>query len=185
MSSQTQWWTLPDPSVVPPRGPPSTSSSNSVVDATGPTDSAPREPAIDVIFKTRWWTMPDSPIAPPGGCHRCHLQNSMADAAGPVGSALQGVRRRRRLQPRWWTLPNPPAAPPRGAAIEVLQQLVAVASIHCQRILGGTGRLLLLGVLQARHFARKFFWILAMLRTQRREIVKKISSNVAENKVYL
>jgi hypothetical protein len=40
---QHRWWTLPDPLIVPPRGPPSTPSSTSVVDAVGPTDSAPQE----------------------------------------------------------------------------------------------------------------------------------------------
>jgi hypothetical protein len=32
-----------------------------------------------------------------------------------------------------------------------------VASIHCQHLLGGTGKLSLLGVLQARRFAKKLF----------------------------
>jgi hypothetical protein len=47
---QPRWWTLLDPPVAPPRGPPSTSSSTSVVDVAGPTDSAPRGPTIDVFF---------------------------------------------------------------------------------------------------------------------------------------
>jgi hypothetical protein len=65
---KTQWWTLPDPLAVPPRGP-----TIDVIFKLGsgryePTDSAPKGPAIDVI------------------------SNMVVDTIGPVDSALQGAR---------------------------------------------------------------------------------------------
>jgi hypothetical protein len=51
----------------PPENPPSMSSSTSMVDAVGPTDSAPL-----------------------GARHRHHLQNSVVDAARPAGSTPRG-----------------------------------------------------------------------------------------------
>jgi hypothetical protein len=113
------------------------SSSNSMVDAVGPTSSAPRGPAIDVIFKlsdercrthwhapqaarhrhrlqTRWWMLPDPPIVPPRGPSIDVASNSVVDIVGPTGSAPHGARHRCHLQTRWRMLPDPPAAPPRG-----------------------------------------------------------------------
>jgi hypothetical protein len=141
----------------PPRGPPSTSSLTSVVDAAGPTGSAPRGtpstsssslmantvgpacstpkgPAINIIFKLgggHCWT------------YRQHPQ-------GPATDII--------FRTQWWMLPDPPAAPPSGTAIDVLQQLVVVAIISTANAShGATGRLSLLHVLQAKHFARKKF----------------------------
>jgi hypothetical protein len=140
---QHWWWPLLDPLAAPPRGLPSTSSSTLVVDtagpadsalggqplmcsstlvvaASGPTDSAPRWPAIDVFFNIGGGCRQTHRQCPPRGCHR-HL-----------------------LQHRWWTLPNPPAAPLGGPAIDVffnldvLQQVVAIASIYYQHLPGAT-----------------------------------------------
>jgi hypothetical protein len=97
MSSQTRWWSLPDPSAPPPRGPTIDAISNSVVDVVGPADSIPE-----------------------GAHHRRHLQNSVADAVGPAGSTSQGASHRRHLTPRWWTLPDPLVVPPRGPTIDVV-----------------------------------------------------------------
>jgi hypothetical protein len=111
---KTQWWTMPDLPVAHPMG-----------------------LAINVVFKTQWQTLLDPPAVPPrgpainiffklgGGSFQTHRQcttggppstpssTSMVDAAGPTGST------------------------PRGATIDVLQQLVAIACIHCQRVLVG------------------------------------------------
>jgi hypothetical protein len=88
------------------------------VDVTGSTGSAPRGPAIDVIFKTWWWMLSDSPVPPPRGatidvffnlggglCRTCRQRplggmpstsspTSVVDATGPTGSAPQGARHR-------------------------------------------------------------------------------------------
>jgi hypothetical protein len=194
----------------PPGGPSSMSSSNSLVDAARPADSAPQGAAINVVFKTQWRTLPDPPAAPPprgptidkifklsGGRSRTHWQcppggspltsssNSTVDAAGTAGSAPRGPVIDVFFKTLWWTLSDPPAVPPRGTTIDVLQQLITISSIHCQRLPGGRWLTITTGRATSKKFCENFFWILAMLRTQRREIVKKISSNVIKSKVYL
>jgi hypothetical protein len=134
---------------------------NSVVDAAGPVGSTPQGASHRRRLKPRWWTLPDPLAAPPGGppstsssklgggccqTRRYHPPGGppsmfsstwVVDSVGPAGSVPKGACHRRHLQPRWWMLPDPPAAPPRGPAIDVLQQLVAIAGIHCQRLPGG------------------------------------------------
>jgi hypothetical protein len=73
-----------EPTGSAPRGPPSRSSSTSVVDATGPTNNAPRGATINDVFnlgggrwgarhrrhlQPRWWMLsdPPPPIVTPGG----------------------------------------------------------------------------------------------------------------------
>jgi hypothetical protein len=140
---QHWWWPLLDPLAAPPRGLPSTSSSTLVVDTAGPADSSPRGPAIDVFFNLgggcfwthrqcpqvacnrcllqHWWWMPPDPSAvPPEGLPSTSSSTSVVDAAEPTGSA------------------------PRGPAIDVffnldvLQQVVAIASIYYQHLPGAT-----------------------------------------------
>jgi hypothetical protein len=96
----------------PPRGPPSTSSSNSVVDATRPTNSAPRGACHRRHLQTQWWTLPDPLAAPPGGLPLTSSSTSVADAVRLTSSAPQGACHQRHLQPQWWTLSDPLAAPP-------------------------------------------------------------------------
>jgi hypothetical protein len=97
---QTRWWTLPDPPIVPPGGPPSMSSSNSVVDAARLASSAPRGPAIDVVFKLGRGRCPTNQQCHPGGLPSASSLNSVVDAAGPGDSATKEARHRCRLQPR-------------------------------------------------------------------------------------
>jgi hypothetical protein len=85
---------------------PSTSSSTSVVDAAGPTGSAPQGVHHRRLLQPRWWTSLDSSTTPP-----------------------RGARHRRCLQPRWWTLLDPSTAPPRGSTIDVVFKL---GGGHCQ-----------------------------------------------------
>jgi hypothetical protein len=121
----------------PPGGPVSVSSSNSVVDASGPTDSAPQGARHRRLLHTRWWTLPDPPTTPPGGLSSMSSSTSMVDVAGPAnntprGPAIdiffilgggrcrthwqrpQGACHQCLLQPQWWTLPDPPIAPLKG-----------------------------------------------------------------------
>jgi hypothetical protein len=171
---------LSDPPTAPLGGPPSTSTSTSVVDAVWPTNSTPTEPAIDIL-KPRWWPLSDPLTSPSkgsaidvffnlgGGRYRTHRQRplgpppsmystSAVDDAVATSSAPQAPHHRHLLQPRWWPLSDLPPAPLRRPAIDVLQQVVVVASIYCQHLLGGhCGKLSLLGMLQARHFMRNFF----------------------------
>jgi hypothetical protein len=98
---QPRWSTLLDPPTMPPRGPtidvifnlnggryrthrqrpqgvPPLTYSTSVVDAAGPTGSAPQGARHQRRLQPRWWTMLDLPAAPPRGpaidvyfnCHR-------------------------------------------------------------------------------------------------------------------
>jgi hypothetical protein len=130
----------------PPWGPPLTSSSNSVVAAAGPADSAPRGPTMDVflnlsggrcwthrqclkgprhrrLLQTRWWPLTDSPTVPPGGALSTSSSTLVVAAAGPTCSTPRGARHRHLLQPRWWLLPDPLAVPPRGPAIDIFINL--------------------------------------------------------------
>jgi hypothetical protein len=118
-------------------GPPSTSSSTSMVNAARPVGSAPQGPAIDIIFNI-------------GGGH-CRTRRQCP----------QGARHRHLPQAQWWTLLDPPTAPPRGppssstsTTNDVMQQVVVFVGIYCQRLSGATGKLSLLSVLQARHFKK-------------------------------
>jgi hypothetical protein len=96
-------------------GPPSMSSSTSMVDAAGPTDSAHRGPAIDIVIKTRWRTLSDQPTVP------------------PRGPAIDII-----FNTRWRMLSNPPASPPRGSAIDVIFKLdVGCYQTHRQHPPGG------------------------------------------------
>jgi hypothetical protein len=118
-----------------PGSPPSTSSSNSVVDASRPTDSTPRGPTIDVIFKIGggcYQTCRQSlPVGPPltsssnlvvdaagsarqRSCHRRHLQTQWWTMSDMLAAPPRGGHHRHPLQTHWWTLPDPPATPPRG-----------------------------------------------------------------------
>jgi hypothetical protein len=265
---QHRWWTLPDLPSAPPRGstidaffilgggrcqtrrqhtlggPPSMTSSTSVVNAAELANSAAKGTRHQRLLQPRWWPLSNPPASPPGGPPSMSFSTSVVDAAGPAGSASQGpaidaffnlgdghywtslqppqVGHHRCLQHRWWTMSDPRGSAPRGPAndvffnlngrhcqtrqqcprgraidvffnldggryrtrrqrpqgpandvffnLDVLQQVVAVTSIYCQHLpRGHFGKLSLLGVLQARHFARNFFWILAMLRTRRRQ----------------
>jgi hypothetical protein len=63
------------------------SSSTSLVDAVGPTDSAPRGPAIDVVCNLsggRYWSHRQRP---PGGPPSTSSSTLMVDAVGPTDSA--------------------------------------------------------------------------------------------------
>jgi hypothetical protein len=145
----------------------------------------PKGPAIDVVFKTRWWTLPDTPVAPLGGlpstlssklggrrcrtCRQCPTgpppstssPTSVVDAAGSTDSAPRGARHRclvatgSRCQ---YPLPTPP-----------WEALVDYHHSACY----------------SKSFHEKNFQIFAVLRTRRRETVKKVSSNVTKRKVYL
>jgi hypothetical protein len=127
---QPRWWPLSDPPQRPPGGPPSTSSSISVLAVAGPAGSHPLSTSSST---------------------------SVVATTEPTDSAPQEACHRRLLQPRWWPLPDPSTAPPMGPVIDVLQQELAVASIYCQHLPGGhCGKLSLLGMLQARHFMRIF-----------------------------
>jgi hypothetical protein len=151
---------LVQPTVPPPGRPPSMSSSTSVVDAAGPTDSTPS-----------------------GGAPSMSSTTAVVDAAGPTSSAPQGAHHRRLLQPWWGTLPNASTMPPKGPAIDILQQVVAVASIYCQRLPADhCGKSSLLGVLQARHFVRFFFSNPCDAKDSKKTTVKKISSNITKSK---
>jgi hypothetical protein len=58
--------------------------------------------------------------------------------------------------------------------------VVAVASIYCQCLPEGTGKLSQLGVLQARHFMRNFFSDPYDAKDSKKTTVKKISSNITK-----
>jgi hypothetical protein len=142
---QARWWTLPNMPVVPPRGPatdvvfnlgdgccwtrqqclpgspPSTSSSNSVVDASRPTDSTPRGPTIDVIFKIGGGCYQTSRQSLPVGPPLTSSSNLVVDAAG---STRQRSCHQRHLQTQWRTMSDMLAAPPRGATIDILFKLM-------------------------------------------------------------
>jgi hypothetical protein len=60
--------------------------------------------------------------------------NSVVDAVGPADNASQGARHRCHSKLGGGHYQTCWQCPPRGAAIDVLQQLVAVASIHYQRL---------------------------------------------------
>jgi hypothetical protein len=96
---------LPDLAAAPPVGPPSTSFSNSVVDAVGP---------INIIFKLGGGRCQTHQQRPLGGPPLTSSSNSVVDAAGPAGSTPQEARHRHHQQPQWWTLPDQPTAPPGG-----------------------------------------------------------------------
>jgi hypothetical protein len=81
------------------RGPPSMSSSMSVVDAVGP------------------------PAVPPRGPPSTSSSTSVVDAVEPAGSNPQGARHQHLLHPRWWPLLDPPAAPTGGPTINVFFSL--------------------------------------------------------------
>jgi hypothetical protein len=118
--SARQWWPLPNLSAAPPRGPPSTSSSNfgGVCCRTRwqhpqgahhrrllqfrwwplpeLLTAPPMGPAINVFFKLRWWPLSDPPTAPtgstplPGGLPSMSSSTSVVTAAGPAGSTPRG-----------------------------------------------------------------------------------------------
>jgi hypothetical protein len=87
------------------------SSSNSVLDVVGPAGSAPRGPAIDVVLKLG------------GGRYRTRRQRPPRGPPSRSSSKLGGGRCQTHQQ-----------CPLGGPVIDVLQQLVAIASIHCQRL---------------------------------------------------
>jgi hypothetical protein len=63
------------------------SSSTSLVDAAGPTGSAPRGPTINVVYNLgggRYWTHRQRP---PGGPLSMSSSTLMVDVVGPIGSA--------------------------------------------------------------------------------------------------
>jgi hypothetical protein len=129
------------------------------------------------------------------GCCRTHRQHP------------QGPRHQRRLKPQWWTLSDPPTAPHRGPPLTSSSKLGGRrCQTRRQRPQGGRHRCLAAtgsycqyplptprkGALVDYHYWACYKqdnsqknWILAMLRTRRRETVKKISSNVTKSKVYL
>jgi hypothetical protein len=96
-----------------PGGLPAMSSLATVVAAVELTGSTPRGPAIDVSSSYG------------GGRYRTHRQYR------------QGAHHRCLVWLWWWLLPDPPTALPRGPTVDVLQQMVAIASIYCQHLLGG------------------------------------------------
>jgi hypothetical protein len=128
------------------------SSSNSVLDAAGPTDSILQGPAIDDIFKLGGGGCRTHRQRPPGGLPMTSLATSVVDAAGPTDSAPhrwptndvifnhgggrcwthrwcpQGARHGRPLQTRCWTLPDPPVAPRRGPPSTSSSKLVVDAA---------------------------------------------------------
>jgi hypothetical protein len=136
-----------------PGGPPSTSSSTSVVAAAGAPGSTSQGARHRHLHQLRWWPLSELPAAPcggpaidvlinfGGGCCWSSRQyplrgppstscsTSVVDAAGAPGSTLQGARHQRPHQLRWWPLPELPAAPPRGATIDVLLNF---GGGHCQ-----------------------------------------------------
>jgi hypothetical protein len=134
------------------------SSSTSVVDAAGPADNTPS-----------------------GGAPSMSSVTVVVNAAGPTSSAPQGAHHRCLLQPWWGTLLNSSTTPPKGPAIDILQQVVAVASIYCQRLPAGhCGKSSLLGVLQSRHFVR-IFSNPCNAKDSKKTPVKKISSNITKS----
>jgi hypothetical protein len=163
----------------PPGHPPLTSSSTSVVDAAGPIGSTPRAPAIDVISNLGGGRCRTHRKRPQGPHHRRSLQNLVVDAVGPTDSAPQEAHHQCHLQPRWWTLPNPPIMP-----LGAHHRCLTATGSRCQYPLPTPPR----GPLVDYHYwvcykqdiSQEKFSILAMLRTQRRKPVKKISSNVTK-----
>jgi hypothetical protein len=118
----------------------------------------PRGPSIDVIFKLGGGRCQTHRQHPSGGPPSTSSSTLVVDAAGPAGSTPKGPATDIIFRTQWWMLPDPPAAPPSGTAIDVLQQLVVVGIISTANAShGATGRLSLLHVLQAKHFARKKF----------------------------
>jgi hypothetical protein len=162
---QLRWWPLPDLSAAPLKrpaidvffnfgdghcwtrwqhptwGPPSMSSSTSVVVAPGHVGSTLQGAAIDVFNfgGGRCWTRRQHP---PRGPPSTSSSTSMVAAARPASSTPKGpiidvffifgggccrtcrqlphgARHRRLLQLRWWPLLDPSAAPPKGPAINV------------------------------------------------------------------
>jgi hypothetical protein len=87
---QPRWWTLPDPPAAAPGGSPSTSSSNLVVDAAGPSGSTTSGPAINIIFKLSGGRCRTHQHRPLGGLPSTSSSNSIMDTARPVSSATQG-----------------------------------------------------------------------------------------------
>jgi hypothetical protein len=74
----------------PPGGPPSTSFSTSVVDATGPTGNVPQGVRHRRLLQPQWWTLPGPPTAPPGGLPLTPSSTSVVDAVGPTDNAPRG-----------------------------------------------------------------------------------------------
>jgi hypothetical protein len=81
---------MSDPPVVPPGGSPSMSSLTSVVDAVRPAGSAPRGPAIDVIFNLGGGHYRTHRLCPPGGPPSTSSLNSLVDAVRPPDSGPRG-----------------------------------------------------------------------------------------------
>jgi hypothetical protein len=71
-------------------GPPSTSSSTSVVEAARPTGSIAQGAHHRCRLQHQWRTLPDLPVAPPGALPSMSSSSSVVDAARPTGNAPRG-----------------------------------------------------------------------------------------------
>jgi hypothetical protein len=134
-----------------------------MVDAAGPVGSPTQGSAIDVIFNLG------------RGCCQTHRQRP------------QGPRHRCLLQPQWWTLSDPLVAPRRGptststsTAIDMLQQVVGVASVYCQCIPGGHWLTISTGHATSKAFHMDFFSDTCNAKDSKKTTVKKISSNITK-----
>jgi hypothetical protein len=142
---QLRRWPLPEIPIAPPGGPPSTSST-SVVAASGPATSTPQGARYGRL-QLQWWPLSDLPPAPPGDPPSTSPTSVVAAVRNPDstprGPAIdvfnsgggrywtchkhpQGARHQR-LQLWWWPLPNMPPAPPRGPASTSSTSVVAAA----------------------------------------------------------
>jgi hypothetical protein len=61
-----------------------------VVDAAGPTDSAPQGTRHQRLLQPLWWSLSDPPTAPPGGLPSTYCSTSVVDVVGPTGSTPRG-----------------------------------------------------------------------------------------------
>jgi hypothetical protein len=110
---QLRWWPLPELPTASPRGPPSMSSSTTMVAAVGAPDSTPRGPAIDVFINYDGGRCRSSRQHPQGPAIDVFI-NYDGGRCRSSRQHPQGVRHRRLHQLRWWPLPELLTAPPGG-----------------------------------------------------------------------
>jgi hypothetical protein len=146
---QLWWWLLPDMPPAPSKGPaidifnfngghswtcrqhplggPPSTSSTSVVAATGPAASTPQG-AHHRRLQLRWWLLSDMPPGPPRG-PTIDIFNFSGGRSSTCRQHPIGVRHRR-LQLWWWSLLEIPAAPLGGLPSTSFSTSVAAATGH-------------------------------------------------------